>query len=280
MFMGLISYKKYSDIDGALWLVMYHSTRIWLHSHFSSQRIVATMGFIRRLFGGQKVSPVPSGIMSMPSQFGVALDSRLPEATPSDLTRRELVRVAVHDVCRAHGVPAPWIECEALAIHSRTGEMRMFVRLKVVHWDERLLKYALAFQRHLRSEVIRRDPRAADWLMGIGWELVSEANCPYLAMPRPATWMAFAPVSHAAPVVHAAAAPKTASVDVLDRRSRPRDGDMSQRKPAISNPASLSPASLSPASLSPASPSPAVPKPAGRPTPTEEDFPETRQGEL
>ena len=218
------------------------------------------MGIICRLFGSQKASPSPSGFVPMPSQFGVALDSKMPEAAPSDLTRRELVRVALRDICRANGVPAAWIECEALAIHSRTGEVRMFVRLKLLHWDERLLKYALAFQRHLRSEVVRLDPRAADWLMGIGWELVSDANCPYLAMPRPATWMAATPVVNATPV--ASAAP----VDVLDRRSRPRDGDISQRKPAISNPVSHNAA---------------VPRPIARqPSPKDEDFPETRQAGL
>lgn len=222
------------------------------------------MGIISRLFGGQKASPSPSGFVPMPSQFGVALDSRLPEATPSDLTRRDLVRVSLRDMCRAHGVPAAWIECEALAIHSRTGEMRMFVRLKVLHWDERLLKYALAFQRHLRSEVVRLDPRAADWLMGIGWELVSEVNCPYLTMPRPATWMAAAPVAAVAP---AASAPP---VDVLDRRSRPRDGDISQRKPTIP---SAIPTTVT---HNATAPRPAARKPSSK----DEDFPETRQAEL
>jgi len=221
------------------------------------------MGFISRLFGSQKAPPPSSGFAPVSSQFGVALDSKMPETNTSDLTRRELVRVALRDMCRAHGVPAAWIECEALAIHSRNGESRMFVRLKVLHWDERLMKYALAFQRHLRSEVVRLDPRAADWLMGIGWDLVSEANCPYLTMPRPATWMAASPVANAS---SPAAAPHAAPVDVLDRRSRPRDGDISQRKPVIPSPVTHNAV---------------VPRPVTRkPTPKDEDFPETRQAEL
>ena len=202
------------------------------------------MGFISRLFGSPKAAQPPSsGFAPVSSQFGVALDSRISEATTSDLTRRELVRVALRDVCRTHGVPAAWIDCEALSLRSSRGDSRMFVRLKVVHWDEQLLKYALALQRHLRMEVARLDPRSADWLTGIGWELVSEANCPYLAMPKPAAWA----------VAVKAVAP--APVDVLDRRSRPRDGDPSQRKPV-------------------------APKPVVRQPPPEEDFPETRQAGL
>ncbi len=207
------------------------------------------MGILSRLFGSPKAAPPPSGFAPVSSQFGVPLDSKIPDANSSDLTRRELIRVALRDMCRAHGIPSNWIECEALVIRSRNGDSRMFVRLLVVHWDEQLMKYALAFQRHLRAEVSRLDPRASEWLMGIGWELVSEANCPYLTMPKPATWVAAATTRSAAPV------------DVLDRRSRPRDGDASQRKPAASNPV--------------------TPKPATRQRPSaDEDFPETRQAEL
>lgn len=217
------------------------------------------MGILSRLFASPKAAPPSSGFAPVSSQFGAALDSKIPGANSSDLTRREIIRVALHDMCRAYGIPSNWIECQALSLRGNNADSRIYVRLLVVHWDEQLLKYALAFQRHLRAEVSRLDPRAMDWLMGIGWELVSEANCPYLTMPKPAAWIAATTMRSAAPV------------DVLDRRSRPRDGDASQRKPVASRPGSPMPV--------PPVPARGAPGARSRP-PIDEDFPETRQADL
>jgi len=197
------------------------------------------MGIINRLFGRQSSAPP-----LRPSQFGVPLDSKIPEASSTDLTRRELVRVALRDLRRAHGIPAPWLDCEVLAVRSRSGASHIFVRILVLQWDERLLKYALAFQRHLGVEITRLDPRATEWLQGMAWEFApsATASCPHLKMPKPASWAPSTPLQPAA------------SVDVLDRRASRREGNISQRQPL--------------------GPRDAVAK-ARR---DEEDFPETRQG--
>jgi hypothetical protein len=56
------------------------------------------------------------------------------------------------------------------------------------HWDMLLLTYAHAFQQQLLEAITQFEPKAAEWLHGISWELDVGDTCPYLDMPDPSIW--------------------------------------------------------------------------------------------
>ena len=142
------------------------------------------MGFIKRLFGGAE-KPVPairSGLERQAETTALDVD-------PQAVTRRELVRMLTRDSLRFSGIPDGWIESQVLLELGRGGQAFIHLRLVVKHWDERLLQYAVAFQRRLRSEVERFEPGAREWLLSITWQYEVDDQCPYVLMPDPSLWV-------------------------------------------------------------------------------------------
>ena len=70
---------------------------------------------------------------------------------------------------------------------SRGPQPFLHLRLIVKHWDERLLKYAVALRR-LLTEITQFEPGVQDWLMSITWQYDVGDQCPYPDMPDPASW--------------------------------------------------------------------------------------------
>ena len=147
------------------------------------------MSILKRWFGHS--TPPPH--LGTPSQLDGHADSRTTELGNHAATRRELIRVLARDSLRYAGIPNDWIECQVLLLPSRTGETFMHARLVVKHWDERLMRYAYAFQRRLMAEIERFEPNASDWLQSITWQYLADDECPYRELPDPASWTAKAP---------------------------------------------------------------------------------------
>ena len=146
------------------------------------------MDLIKRLFGGGAKPDLatPSQMDGRPESTAIEVDS---QATK----RRELVRVLTRDTLRATGIPESWVESQILMELSRGGQPFIHLRLVVRMWDERLLKYAVAFQRRLLDEIAQFEPNVREWLLSITWQYEVGDACPYLDMPEPAVW-ARAPV--------------------------------------------------------------------------------------
>ncbi|MEP6964724.1 MAG: hypothetical protein ABI845_04500 [Polaromonas sp.] len=102
--------------------------------------------------------------------------------------RRQLVLVLLRDVIRRHGIPPHWIELQMLVVSSASRGAGLYVRLVVRHWDARLLNHAQAFQNELMADIVRFEPKAADWLHGISWQLEMSDSCPYTTLPDKAFW--------------------------------------------------------------------------------------------
>lgn len=135
------------------------------------------------LFGGS--TPVASSKRTGAS----SRDNPLTIEDGSDnATRRHLVQVLLRDAMRKYGIPLPWIDCQMLLVSSRSRGPGMYVRLVVRHWDDRLLKYAFAFQNALMEEITRFEPGAAQWLHGISWQLEVAQTCPNPTMPDKSYW--------------------------------------------------------------------------------------------
>lgn len=147
---------------------------------------------ISRLFGGKRAAgkKTPQAAM-VPSRADRAETRDNPhtiEDNSDNAVRRQLVQMMLRDGLRKHGIPAGWIECRVLVVHSRSRGPGLHVKLVMRHWDMLLLTYARAFEQQLIAAIQEFEPAAPSWLHGISWELDVGDSCPYLDMPDPAIW--------------------------------------------------------------------------------------------
>lgn len=103
-------------------------------------------------------------------------------------TRRQLVQVLLRDVLRKSGIPPHWIECQMLLVSSRTRGHGMYVRLVLKHFDTRFMTYAFAFQQTLLKDIERFEPKAAQWLHGLSWQLDLADSGVYKMLPDKSFW--------------------------------------------------------------------------------------------
>jgi len=143
------------------------------------------MQLIKKMFGrGPGAGPTPG---SESAQFQDS-DSNS-ELASRNTPRRELVQVVLRDCLRRHGIPARWMGCQMMVAESRSRGPGLYICLVLRHWDERLLRYAFAFETQLRDAITQFEPQANTWLHGISWELDLRSSCPYPDMPEPASWV-------------------------------------------------------------------------------------------
>lgn len=116
-------------------------------------------------------------------------------------TRGQLVQVLMRDLVRKSGLPPTWVQCQIQVMNSRSRGQGICVRLVVKHWDERLMKYAFAFQKALLTDIVQFEPKASSWLQGITWQLEVATSCSITEMPGPQFWQApMAPVLVSKPI--------------------------------------------------------------------------------
>lgn len=146
------------------------------------------MSFLRHLFGRDVVKAPQASTFSRLAPDATA-DFR-PSAAGLAASRRELMRAVLRKTLTRHGIPAAWVDADMLVATSRQRDSGMHWRLLIRHWDPRLLTHAVALQNALVMRLLREDPLAADWLMGVSWQfaLANEAGCP--ALPQPGFWTA------------------------------------------------------------------------------------------
>ena len=149
---------------------------------------------ISKLFGFRPPSPTER---SSRPDFAV---SRMTEESPvtieegsDNALRRQLVHVLLRDVLRRHGIPALLVECQMLVVSSRSRGPGMYVRLVLKQWDERLVRYAFAFQKALKADILRFEPKANEWLHGVSWQFEFGESCPYAELPDKSFWQTPAP---------------------------------------------------------------------------------------
>ncbi|MGE3346890.1 MAG: hypothetical protein AB7I35_05585 [Ramlibacter sp.] len=169
------------------------------------------MNIIKRLFA-KPATPSAPAALEPASQPDGHEDSRVTELGPQAATRRELVRVLVRDTLRYCGIPEGWVECQVLVVNTSRGETHLHARLVVRHWDEQLLKYAMAFERRLMGEIEHFEPQASDWLHSITWQFKA-SDCPYPDMPPAETWAANPRVAEPGPAPEPEPGPEPEPVD-------------------------------------------------------------------
>lgn len=178
------------------------------------------MSFLRRLFGSPTARRRPSSALQPNSQLSQPhsqtpsqLHSQSPTAT-LHATRKELLRVVLRDTLHRSGIPSSWISADVLA-SARAREPGAHVRFLIRHWDPRLLRHGVAFQKSFLDRLLTLDPNAGNWLVGISWQfkLAAEAGCP--PMPHPGIWTAAPPSEKStSALVRGADKPQEAPADV------------------------------------------------------------------
>lgn len=138
------------------------------------------MELMKRLFGADDGAGAAPALVE-PTDLAQDFAAQLP-------TRRELLRVRTRNTMRLSGIPEGWIEPQVL-LEPEGGRTFLHLRLVVRHWDERLLRYAVAFQTRLMTEIERIDPQARQWLLSIVWCFPSDMTCPYPDLPQPSAWI-------------------------------------------------------------------------------------------
>jgi len=144
---------------------------------------------ISKLFGFRSSSPTVHA-----TQPDISV-SRLMEDTPATIEdgsdnalRRQLVQVLLRDVLHRHGIPVQLVVCQMLVVTSRSRGAGIYIRLVLKQWDERLVRYAFAFQKALKAEILRFEPHAAEWLHGVSWQFEFGESCPYAELPDKSFW--------------------------------------------------------------------------------------------
>ncbi len=144
------------------------------------------VNFFKKLFSSAGVKQPPAGDSSL-SNSHTHHQSILNDGSET-ATRGQLVQVVMRDLVRKSGIPPAWIQCQIQVVSSRKRGRGIFVRLVVKQWDQRLMKYAFAFQKALLTDIVQVEPKAAAWLHGIAWQLEVASTCPVTELPGGQYW--------------------------------------------------------------------------------------------
>ena len=139
--------------------------------------------FVKKIFGLTQKSNAVSGQNSSRSFHSSV------QGESENAVRAHLVQVVMRDLLRNSGIPPGWVTCMPQVMTSRSRGSGIFVRLSVKHWDDRLMRYAFAFQKALLTDIVRFEPKALSWLHGIAWQLEVASTCPHTVLPDKDFWL-------------------------------------------------------------------------------------------
>lgn len=122
------------------------------------------------------------------SQVAAASDSR-----DQMHSRRDLLRIALRDVKTTVGIPAAWLQMNALSGMSPKRGPGMYASLVVKHSNPLLMLHALAIERLLVQRVMMIDPLALDWLIGVSWKFELDDDVEPAPLPSRTAWLEPAP---------------------------------------------------------------------------------------
>lgn len=197
--------------------------------------------WITRLFGG-----ATAGKSANAGRTAADNPATIEDDSESGM-RRQLIHVLLRDALRRHGINPAWIDCQILIVSSRSRGAGMYVRLVVRHWDESLVRYLVAFQKALQSDVLRFEPRASEWLHGISWQLEPENEFPYMVMPDKSFWQAATPAIVAKPAEPATNDARPVTVNATELAAAVRQANAARRAAPLPTMAAAPGSSLFPA---------------------------------
>lgn len=131
------------------------------------------------------------------------------------MVQAELVRAALTQTLRSHGVPALGLHSEIQRLPQPNGAPQLHIQLVITTWSDTLLQYAMPLERELLLTLTRYEPSVNHANDVVSWRFDRACQSPYPNMPAPEAWW---------PKAKAAPAPELPSetIDFFDRRHKPR----------------------------------------------------------
>jgi hypothetical protein len=130
------------------------------------------MGLIGKIFGSDSK---PAHGLSSKFAEGHSQTAGV-HTKPRSAARRDLVKLALRDAMRKHGIPSDWMDCRTLSVASRDKQSGMHVQFMVRKADQQVLGHVHAFQESFWQEIEGIDPQARQWLFSVGWEFGGKAD--------------------------------------------------------------------------------------------------------
>lgn len=143
--------------------------------------------WLKGLFGAKNAGPAPAAQAAAVS--GSAAAPRSPVAAGSETTAQvhEMLRMALRDTARRHGIATDWLGIEVLSAGEGARAQHQ-VQLVLRHWDADFWLHASAFATAYMEEVRRFHADAAQRIRAVVWRVAPEAHCPLDQMPQSDYW--------------------------------------------------------------------------------------------
>jgi len=102
--------------------------------------------------------------------------------------QRELIRLALNNVLRRHGIALQWIGCEFASMGRAGADDVMLVQLVILKWHDGLMRYAPDLQSELLNEIHLSDSSMAASDLLFVWKFAPD--CGYIGgkLPAPEFW--------------------------------------------------------------------------------------------
>jgi hypothetical protein len=99
----------------------------------------------------------------------------------------------LRDVKNTVGIPAPWLQMNALSGTSPRRGPGLYASLVVKNPSPLLMLHAFAIERLLVQRITMVDPLALDWLIGVSWKFELDESVEPAALPPRSAWLEPAP---------------------------------------------------------------------------------------
>lgn len=142
--------------------------------------------FFSRLF--QPAGVAAKRAKEPPSSLPLTHLAAEPDSRALQSSRRDLLRVAIRDVKAHLGIPADWLQMNALAGASPRRGPGLYASLVVRHWNPLLMVQAPNIERMLVQRVVLIDPAALDWLIGVSWKFELDPQVDTGVLPPSSAW--------------------------------------------------------------------------------------------
>lgn len=138
------------------------------------------------------------GMLFSPADAGRRPKKTSPPAAPSATAAahvarsaaREILRLALRETLLRNGIPGGWISVEGLRSQDGSGVQGTHVRLRLHHWDTRLLRCLVALEKDFARRLALLDGAKVLRVQGVSWAFALPDTCAVPPLPHAGTWTA------------------------------------------------------------------------------------------
>jgi hypothetical protein len=102
--------------------------------------------------------------------------------------RNEIIQVVWKDILKSRGIPLDLVACEIDAHQVNAGDGEVQIRLVVMRWSEKVLRYSFALQQELLVGIDDFEPGVDHSHYVFFWTYSKDCGCPHLSIPAQVMW--------------------------------------------------------------------------------------------